>query len=314
MMRKVLKCSAVVLLSLSLFAQSGGNKTAPPHAAQSKPAGLTRELAEAYFQRMFGYETDLSVKVLSIEPSPIAGLTTVTTLFNTPQGPQLGKWYVSQDLKHVIVGEVLPFGADPFAADREKLASEVSGPSKGPADAKMLIVEFADLECPACREAAPMMDKLREDFPQARFVFQNFPLPQHPWAEEAAGYVDCMGRENSDQAFTFIDSVYSHQREIEEAVRKTDASGKPTVEDAAITAQLREYAKEAGADPDKIQACAATEKTSERVLRSELLGKAMEVPSTPTLFINGRRVSNFASAQYDALKNIASFEASQAGK
>ena len=120
------------------------------------------------------------------------------------------------------------------------------------------------------------MDKLRTDFPQARFVFQSFPLPQHPWAP-------CRGLSGLHRAPTPLrrspssTSIYSHQREIEEAVRKTDASGKTTIDDAAVTAQLREYAKAAGADPAKIQACAATEKTSERVLQSEMLGKAMGV-------------------------------------
>jgi protein-disulfide isomerase len=315
-MRNVLKCSAVLLISISLLAQAGGKKpsTAPGDAARAQPAagGVTRELAEAYFQRMFGYEPEISIKVVSIEPSAIADLSEVTTVFITPQGQQAQKWYVSKDLTHVIVGEMLPFGADPFAPERTKLAGSVFGPAKGPADAKMVMVEFADLECPACREAAPLLEKLRNDFPQARFVFQSFPLPQHPWAAKAASFLDCIGRANQDQAFAFIDSVFSHQKEMEEAVRKTDAAGKTTVDEAAVTEQLRQYASTAGADPAKVEACAATPETSERILRSQLLGKAVGVTSTPTLFLNGRRVANFASAQYEALKGVADYEAAQA--
>jgi protein-disulfide isomerase len=315
-MRNLLKCSAVLLLSIALLAQaSAGGKTAAAtsNAVQAPAAGgVTAELAQAYFQRMFGYNPDISVKVLKVEPSPIAGLTEVTARFSTPQGQQLNRWYVSQDLQHVIVGEVLPFGADPFAADRQKLAKSVFGPAKGPADAKMLIVEFADLECPACKEAAPLMDKLRTDFPQARFVFQSFPLPQHPWAAKAAAYLDCIGRTNADQTFTFIDSVFEHQKEIEDAVRKTGADGKTGVDDAAVAEQLRKYTSQAGADPAKIEACAATEETSQRILRSQMVGQAVGVNSTPTLFLNGRIVGNFSSAQYDAIKNIVSYEAEQA--
>jgi protein-disulfide isomerase len=239
-------------------------------------------------------------------------LTELTTVFNTPEGQQSSRWYVSRDLKHVLVGEVLPFGADPFAAERAKLHASISGPAKGPADAKMLIVEFADLECPACKDAAPTMEKLRMDFPQARFVFQSFPLPQHPWAAKAAAYLDCIGRENQDQAFAFIDTVFSHQKEIEDAVRKTDAAGKTTVDDAAITERLHQYTSEAGADPAKIQACAEKPETAERILRSQTLGKDVGVNSTPTLYLNGRRISSFNSSQYEALKAIAGFEAEQA--
>jgi protein-disulfide isomerase len=308
-MRNLLKCLAVVLISLSMFAYAAEKK--PAASSDQASGGVSKELADAYFQRMFGYEPEISVKVVNIQPSPIAGLTEVTAVLSSPQGQQVGKWYVSQDLQHVIVGEMLPFGADPFAADRAKLAAQAFGPTKGPADAKMLMVEFADLECPACKEAAPLMDKLRADFPQARFVFQSFPLPQHPWAAKAAAYLDCIGRSNADQAFTFIDSVFSHQKEIEDAVRKTGADGKTAVDDAAVTEQLRKYTTDAGADAAKIAACADTPETGERIARSQTLAKAVGVTSTPTLFLNGRRVAGFANAQYEALKEVASFEAEQ---
>jgi protein-disulfide isomerase len=316
-MRNFLRWSAVLVISVSWFAQtgyaqSGGKKDATAPAESAQAGVVTKELAEAFFQRMFGFEQGISVKVAGIQPSPIADLTEVTTVFSTPEGQQTGKWYVSKDLKHVIVGEVLPFGADPFAADRAKLASAVSGPAKGPADAKMLIVEFADLECPACRDAAPTMEKLRNDFPQARFVFQSFPLPQHLWATKAAAYLDCIGRENPDRAFAFIDSVFSHQKEIEDAVRKTDAAGKISVDDAALTERLHQYTSAAGADPSRIQACTGTPETSERILRSQMLGTEVGVNSTPTLYLNGRRITNFNSSQYEALKAVVSFEAEQA--
>lgn len=311
-MRKVLKCSAVLLISISLFAQAGEKKSAPAPVAPSATNAVSKESAEAYFQRMFGYEPGLAVKVVNIQPSPIAELTEVTTVISTPQGQQATRWYVSRDQKHVLVGELLPFGTDPFADERAKLASSVSGPAKGPANSKFLIVEFADLECPACKDAAPALEKLRNDFPQARFVFQSFPLPQHPWAAKAAAYLDCIGRENPDQAFAFIDSVFSHQREIEDAVRKTDAQGKTTVDDTAVTERLHQYTTGAGADPAKVEACAAKPETSERILRSQALGRDVGVNSTPTLYLNGRRIANFNSSQYESLKAIASFEAEQA--
>lgn len=309
--------AAVLLMSISLIAENGGKAARSADVAQAQAAatGPSRELAEAYFKRLFGYDPAIDVKVLNIAPSPIAELSEVSILFITPEGQQSGKWYVSKDLKHVIAGgEMLPFGPDPFAEVRAKLASSAFGPSKGPADAKMLIVEFADLECPACKEAAPVMDRLRNDFPQARFVFQSFPLPQHPWAVKAASYLDCIGRTNPDQAFAFIDAVFAHQKEIEDAVRKTDASGKTTVDDAAVAERLRQYTATAGADTAKVEACAATQETSERITRSQLLGKDVVVTSTPTLFLNGRRIGSPRADQYDALKGLVSYEAELAGK
>jgi protein-disulfide isomerase len=318
-MRSFLKCSVVLLLSVSLFAQTAEKKPAAKaapaaSAANSLPEGApTLELADAYFKRMFGYDPNLQVKVLNISVSAIPEMYEIATVFITPEGQQVGHWFISKDLKHAISGDILPFGADPFAHDRAELAKSAFGASKGPADAKLLIVEFADLECPACKEAGPVIEKLRNDFPQARFVFQSFPLAQmHPWAVRAASYLDCIARSNPDHAQTFIDAIFSHQKEIENAVRKTGPDGKTIVDNAAVTERLNYYVEWAGADPAKTQSCSDTPATAERIARSQQLGQAVGITGTPTLFINGRRIGNPGAAQYEALKAVASYEADQA--
>ena len=183
-MRSFLKCSAVLLLSVSLFAQTAEKKpalkaasTASSDAAQpTLPEGApTQALADAYFKRMFGYDPNLQVKVLSIGVSAIPEMYEISTLFVTPEGQQVEHWFISKDLKHAIPGDILPFGADPFARDRAELAKSAFGASAGPADAKLLMVEFADLECPACKEAAPVMEKLRNDFPQRALCLSKLP-------------------------------------------------------------------------------------------------------------------------------------------
>jgi protein-disulfide isomerase len=315
---RILKCSAVLLLAASLFAQTAPTKPAPQPAAEAAPAALppgapTAALVDACFKRMFGYDQDLQFKVLDISLSSIPELFDVTVLFTSPQGQQLSHWYVSRDLKHAIPGEIFPFGADPFAPERAELAKSAFGATKGPANAKLLIVEFADLECPACREAAPIMEKIRNDFPQARFVFQSFPLTHlHPWAQRASAFLDCIARTTPDHAFTFIEAIYGHQREIEAAVRKTAPDGKPIIDEAAVTEQLRHYTEWAGANPAAIESCAATPETARRLVRSEQIARSLGVTSTPTLFINGRRVGSPSAAQYEALKTVISYEADMA--
>lgn len=316
-MRKFLICSAVLLFALSLFAQPYAPAPAPKPADEATgtlpPGAPSPELVEAYFKRMFGYDSNLQVKLLSIAASPDPNLFDVAVALVTPDGQQIGHWFVTRDHQHAIVGDMLPFGADPYARERAELKKSAFGPTKGPADAKLLIVEFADLECPACREAAPLMQKLRNDFPQARFVFQSFPLAQlHPWAVRASSYLDCIARTSNDQAFTFADAVYSHQKEIEAEVRKTDAAGKTTIDDRAVAEQLAKYTEWAGANAAKVRACAETPATAERIARSQAFAQSLNVTSTPTLFINGRHVGNPAAAAYDALKGVVSFEAEQA--
>jgi protein-disulfide isomerase len=307
MMKKVLSVAAVLMLSLSTFAQQPAKSPAkaaqkPINTTAAKPAasdatGPSTETAEAFLKRMFGYNENVTFKVASVKPTGAQGISEVTALVNTPQGQQLLKFFVTGDGEHAIMGEMLPFGVDPFAKRRAVLKKDAFGATKGPANAPMQIVEFADLECPACKQALPMIQRLQQDFPTVRFVFQSFPLEQlHPWALQAAKYLDCVVRQSDEAGWSFIEAVYSHQAEI-------------TAENAK--AKLDEYVGTVGQDSAKISACVAAPETAARIQKSIQLGTQVEVTSTPTLFVNGRGVAGMNPQDYDALKSIVQFELTQ---
>jgi protein-disulfide isomerase len=118
----------------------------------------------------------MSWKISSIKPSTIEGLAEVTVVLASQQGQQLSRFYVSPDGQHALVGDIIPFGAKPFDPAKNALEKGITGPSRGPKDAAVTIVEFGDLQCPACKAAQPTIEALVAAEPQARFVFQNFPL------------------------------------------------------------------------------------------------------------------------------------------
>jgi protein-disulfide isomerase len=310
-MRHFLKLAVTLLLAATLYAQAG--KSADITKPVLPPGAPSVELVEAYFQRAYGYDPNLKVNVAAIQASSSPELFEVVTIFATPEGQQVVRWYVTHDLKFVIAGELRPFGADPYAADRAELAAKAFGATRGPVNAKVLIVEFADLECPSCREAQTIMQKLYADFPDARFIFQNYPLASlHPWATRAASYVDCIARQNPEQGFGFIDGVYGHQREIESIVRRTGDDGKVKVDDAEVTGRMKHYTEVAGADVAKTQLCADSTETAERIKRSVEVGRALGVSGTPTLYVNGRLIGNPGGLPYEALKAIVQFEVEKA--
>jgi protein-disulfide isomerase len=269
-----------------------------PKAAASAQANLpTEATVMAFLKRMFGYDQNLVFRVTEIKETEAPGLAEATATVNTPQGQQVVKFYIAQDQKHAIMGDMIPFGADPFADDRALLEKSAFGPTKGPSDAPVTIVEFGDLQCPACSKAQPNIEKLMSEVPTAKLIFQNYPLEQlHPWALQAAKYLDCLGRANNDQAWTFTTAVYSHQGEITEAT---------------ATEKLNNYVKMAGADPAVVSACAAKPETAARVIKSQALGNQLKVTGTPTLFVNGRKLANVGGTPYDVLKAIVEFEAQQ---
>ena len=296
------KLAVITMILLIGFAANSASAQAKNAATPSteKAALPSQATVEGFLKQMFGWNQELTWKIADIKPAEAQGFSEVTAIFNTPQGQQVFRIFVTPDQKFAFTGDMVPFGADPFATARADLKA-ANGPSHGPADPAVTIVEFGDLECPACKAAQPNVTKLMEEEPKARLIFQNFPLETiHKWAMLGATYVDCVGRENNDALWKFISTVYEHQGEI-------------TPENA--DAKLKEYAKEAGANPDTVSACAAKPETEKRVRESMALGEKLGVTSTPTFFINGRKVVGFGNnTPYDVVKAIVDFNVNSAGK
>ncbi|MGB6384618.1 MAG: thioredoxin domain-containing protein [Terriglobales bacterium] len=254
----------------------------------------SEDTVNSFLSQMFGYDPTITWKVDDIRPSEVPGLAEVLVIITNAQGSNPNRLLVSADGKHAITGDVLPFGAKPFDEARVKLEKGVNGAAKGPAKAAVTIVEFSDMQCPHCQKAAPTIDQLLAQEPEAHFIFQNFPLPAHNWAEKAADYVDCVGRASNDAVWKFIQKTFDEQANITEA---------------NVDEKLKAIATASGVNGDEIAACATKPDTKARVEASVALGKSVGVNGTPTLFINGRNVPG--GAPVDVLKKITDFQASQ---
>ncbi len=296
---------AIVLLAQCLLAQTQPKLSERPNAkpeaksVASSSSAVTvlpsEETVNSFLFQTFGYDPTITWKVSDIRPSEIPGLAEVNIVITTPQGANANRLFVSADGKHAITGDVLPFGAKPYEEAREKIAKgPLNGPAKGPANAPVTIVEFSDMQCPHCQKAAPAVESLLAQEPEVHFVFQNFPLPLHNWAEKGAAYVDCVGHASNDGVWKFIDKTFEDQANITEA----NADEK-----------LKAIATAAGVNGDEIAACAAKPETKSHIEASLALGKSLGVTGTPTLFINGRSVG--ATAPVETLKKIVDFEVSQ---
>src|SRR6266404_4823683 len=269
--------------------------------SDSTPAGVSsnglpsEETINAFMQQMVGYNPGVTWRVAEIRPTSVAGLTEVLVVITDPQGSNSDRFYVTADGKHAVTGDIIPFGTKPFEQDRVKLEKGVNGPAKGPAKAFVTIVEFSDMQCPHCKQVAPTVEQLLTQEPNAHFVFQNFPLPNHNWAEKGADYVDCVGRASNDAVWKFIAKTFEQQESITEA----NADEK-----------LKAIATESGANADQIAACAVKSDTKARIEASLALGKSVGVNGTPAIFVNGRMLSG--GIPPEVLKQIVDFQASQA--
>jgi len=247
--------------------------------------------------QMVGYNPTVTWKVADIRPTEVPGLTEVSVVISDQQGSTQNRFLVTADGKHAITGEIIPFGPKPFEGARLKLEKGVNGPSRGPAKAPVLVVEFSDMQCPHCKQVAPVLEQVLAQEPDVRFVFQNFPLPVHSWADKAAGYVDCIGRTSGDAVWTFIQKTFEDQANITEA---------------NVDERLKEIATAAGANGDDAAACAVKPATKARIEASLALGRSVNITGTPAIFVNGRLLSG--GVPEEVLKQVVEFAASQEGE
>ena len=280
-----LRLSVLLLLAVVAAAQEKDSANLP-----------SEETVNSFLQQTFGYDSTVTWKITAIKPSIAAGLAEVDVVLSNSQGQSATTLYVTPDGKHALTGDILPFGAKPYQPAKEALLKGVNGPSRGPDKAPVTIVEFSDLQCPHCKDAQPILDKLLTEEPNARFVFQNFPLPSHNWAAKAADYADCIGRSSKDAFWKFVQGTFDAQSSITEANA-----------DEKLTA----IADTAGVKGAEMATCAAKADTKTRVEQSVALGQSVGVTGTPTVFVNGRRIGNVVGLPPEVLKGLVEFAAKQ---
>jgi protein-disulfide isomerase len=290
---------AALLLSGIAIAQTSPTLQTRPAVNSTATVLPSEDTVNSFLFQMLGFDSTKTWKVAEIRPSEVPGLAEVLVVITDAQGSNPNRLLVSSDGKHVITGDILPFGAKPFDEARAKLEKGVNGPAKGKEKAVVTIVEFSDMQCPHCAKANPVIDQLLAQEPDAHFVFQNFPLPSHNWAAKAASYVDCVGRASqgppaNDAIWKFIQKTFDEQANITES---------------NIDEKLKAIATASGANADETAACAAKPDTKSRIEASVALGKSVGVSGTPTLFVNGRSAPG--GAPVELLKKIVDFAASQ---
>ncbi len=291
--------------------------SAPPAAAtvgpvfpQTNPSDFTadsptKEQVEGFLRASWGYDQNRVFQVARILKTEVPGISNVIVLVGEKGRKETGglQFLVLPDGKHLIAGgqqlEILPFGDHPYAENRATLTARANGPSEGSANKDLEIVEFADFQCPHCKEAEPTIQKILTDFPNAHFVFQNYPLNQHPQAFRAAAYGACVAKLGGDKAFfNYANAVFDGQ------------AGLATDEGATLT--LNSAVTKAGQDPDKVAACSQTPETKATVEASVKLAQDLSINQTPTLAIDGRLVP-IGNVDYNVLKQMIEYHASNDG-
>ena len=253
--------------------------TAPLACAQQSAAPVsaeTQKSIEAFLRNYFALGPDIKITVGTPKEIGNSGLSEVPIDVKSPEGSDTVKMYLTKDGRYLLRGELNDLTADPLAANIAKF-NLTNAPVFGDPKATITIVEYSDFECPVCRSLHDVLRGLLPKYPQVKVVFKDFPLEAlHPWARTAAIAGRCAYQQDPKAFWKLYDLIYDNQ----EVISASNAWDK-----------MLEYAGRSGLNVDTFKSCMSSPQASGEVDASLNNGKELDVRSTPTVFVNGRRIN-----------------------
>ncbi len=150
----------------------------------------------------------------------------------------------------------------------------------GSESAAVTLVEYGDYQCPDCGAGYVIVKKLQKHFgDKLRFVFRNFPLPMHQYAEAAAETAEYAAEQ--DQFWEMHDALFEHQDEFSDSF-------------------FGEIAKQLGLKTSEVKSAIEDEAYADKIEADVEGGEASKVHGTPTFFINGK--GHEGSYDYETLR------------
>lgn len=142
-----------------------------------------------------------------------------------------------------------------------------TSPAKGPADAKVTIIEFSDFQCPFCSKGRATIEEVLKAYPkEVRVVFKNLPLDFHPHAEPAARAALAAGKQG--KFWEMHDALFEHQTELGEKFYESQAES-------------------LGLDMGKFKKDMSSDEVTKQIESDKKLAGENGIQGTPGFFVNG---------------------------
>ncbi len=198
----------------------------------------------------------------------------------------------------IIFGMVKLAARSNVAGNAGALSAPVSSIDKvrGNASSKVVLVEYSDFQCPACGVYYPVLKQVHQEFgSEIAFVYRHFPLSQHANAKPAAKAAEAAGAQG--KFWEMHDMIFEHQKDWPE-----ESNGEEI---------FLSYAQTLGLDMEKFKRDRDSEETADKIDGDYEGGISSGVNSTPTFYLNGKKLQNPRS--YDEFRNTVrqSIEASR---
>jgi protein-disulfide isomerase len=270
--------SFFVLLALNLLAPEAHGRQSAALAANpgASAPSQTQKSIEAYLRRIYALGPDVRVSVGPLKESGVDGILETNIDVIIGENKEAARFYVSKDGKFLLRGDMSDMTKDPLAETRALIQTS-DAPSLGDPNSPVTVVEYSDFQCPVCRGLHDVVRSLLPNYAgKVRVVFKDFPIEQlHPWARTAAIAGRCAYQQDRKAFWKIYDLIYDNQEVISAANAWT---------------KMADFAVQSGLNADLFKGCMASPEPGEAVNASRANGLQVEVNSTPTVFVNGRRM------------------------
>jgi protein-disulfide isomerase len=252
-------------------------------SAQSAPSEQVQRI-EREVRSYYSLPATVKVTVGPLRPSEFPNYDALTINIEGDAKKQDYDFLLSKDGKTLLRMTKLDLSKDPYAETMKKI-SLAGRPTRGNKDAKVVLVNFDDFQCPFCSRMHQTLfpELLKEYGDRVEFVYKDFPLREiHPWAAHAAVDANCLGAQNSDAYWDFADYIHGNQHEV--SSEKT-REGQFAALDRLTTQQGQKH----NLDQTKLQSCIKAQ-NEDALKASTKEGESVGVSATPTLFVNGQEM------------------------
>ena len=198
--------------------------------------------------------------------------------------------HLEAEAKRKMVDSIVAKADPKIELVRPRVDLRPGGPSRGPADAKVTLVEFSDFQCPFCVRAKPVLDEIATRYPKdVRIVYRHLPLDSlHPRARASAEAAACA--EDGNKFWEYHDKLFANNRALGDE-------------------ELRKYAAEVGLDAAAFDQCLKTRKYASAVEADVQEAKKIGITGTPAFVVNGILMTGLQTA--DALDVVIKEELGQ---
>ncbi len=282
MVRRVF--AVLLMICLGCSAQAPPSTPNPSSAQSSALSGDVVQQVERQVRAHYSLPPDVELILGPLGPSEFPNYDAMTITFRSPEKRQSFDFLLSRDHKTLVRITKMDLGKDPYAEIMKKI--DVSGrPTRGNKDAKVVVVNYDDFECPFCsRMHATLFPEIFKEYgDRVLFIYKDYPLEEiHPWAVHAAVDANCLNAQAADAYWDYADYLHSNQQVVS-AAKGREGQNEELDKLAMLQGQKHNL------DEPKLQGCLkAQDQKTVRASMSE--GDALGVNATPTLFVNGQKL------------------------